>query len=232
MPIFHFDKYGNIEFSGSQSWTKKWFLENPERKKYIQKENIGFFQALGTVEGCKKFDDPVEVISLGDAVSQKIQKYFGKDFTADEYTRLLSNQDVQFESILNFQFLEKITHLSFRGISLLYGYIKEKGISLRYFLEDMEKVFRGNHIASIDLQTLNNLLKNNIYPTRNILQFLTKENSTIEKLVEIRENYKKHKKFDVKNPLHKDLEYIEFRYMIDNSTKKSSEIGRGYYDFL
>lgn len=77
-----------------------------------------------------------------------------------------------------------------------------------------EDIFRYDICAldmpNLDLQTIINLIKNQVYPTPYILDTLKTNNMTVPQLKETQNAYKKNKAFDIGNRLHQELEYFHY----------------------
>ncbi len=222
--IIEFEKDNWMEFEWiTQPWTKQWFEEDPKRKEYLKPENIKVLQKHGTVIGLYlidwvilKKDNSIFVEELGFKLSIK------------NYIYLALNNS--FEQIKKLKITNNIEWLNNRNLELIWWYLDEYGISFYYFIKDLNDLDK-----KIDVKILIKLLKNKLYPTKNITDFILgwwDIDDKIQKLINIKGKYKNSWWFNIENNLHLDLEYFDFRIFVDKALKNVQQVWKWYDEYL
>ncbi len=209
-----------LEFEWIKPWTKAWFEEKPERKRFLEKEKIRILKENWTILGLYKLE------WMSEWMKNNKMDYFSKKLWLDiniKYYSFLISLGTEIDIFL--KICQKIDWINEKNINLLIWYIEEHWISVKYFIKDLALLK-----TKIDIKILILLLKNKIYPTKNIINYM-EEWWKIKKLLKMRENYKQKWEFDIDNDLHIDLEYIKFRYVIDTSSNKNSQVWKWYNEY-
>ena len=224
-------------------WTKKWFLEKPERKQYLNFDNIEIIKENWTAiwlgmlwEDFFEFIDDINNVNLWEKFNLLkeiiwINKYILYSYVWEKNGFIFNENIFNIVKGLNINLLrdlwnKNILNLNTKSIKLLFWYLREYWISIYYFLSDINSF----NLEELDIKMFNYLLRNRIYPTKNIIKYL-EEWWTIDELLLIKKNYKNDWWFDVLNEIHTDLEYIDFRYIIDLATKDNLRVWRWYDEF-
>ena len=210
------DKDARWEWIGPRPWTKKWFEEKPERKRYLKPENIKIFKKYWTMCWCWVVGR--EEVRLITETYQEMSDLLWFDVWVRNYVFLLPEWDnIKSLKVEKIEMLKrKIKWINKRTLQLLWWYIKERWIDWKYLMEDLAEYVEKWGLLDIDV--IINMLKEDIYPTKNLLEYVFEREDWregIKQLKDIREKYKKNWWFDPKDPIHIDLEYIEFRRFID-----------------
>jgi len=223
--LLEFEQDKNTEFKWIKPWSKEWFLEKTERKKYLSVEYLEQVHKRWILEFLYfhweeiniKQDKNIDKLSniLWFQIGIKNYIYMKNDFER------LKEEKLDIKQIVN-----KIEWLNKRNLELIWWYLEEIWISYYYFVKDLLLLDK-----KINVKTIIKLLKNRIYPTKTIIDFLEKNNFDIQKLLEVKQNYKINGWFDKQNLLHIDLEYIDFRYLIDKATKKEKQYWKWYLEY-
>ncbi len=204
-------------------FSKAWFLKKPERKEYLKEENLDIIRNYWIVYSIYLFEwkeiwtnKEIEDISKILWFNISVKNYF---YIKKVYDKL-KDENINLKNLI-----AKIEWLNKKTFELIWWLLDEIWISYYYFLKDLN-LLQATTSATLIIK----ILKHKIYPTNNIIKFINKW-WTIEELITIKNTYKKQWWFDKTNILHIDLEYIDFRYLIDKATKKDHQVWKWYIEY-
>jgi len=232
--IINIDSYKYELFTDTIPFTKKWFLEDKHRKKYLQKEYIDIFKHYWTLIWLILFDEinidnTNKNILLYDILKEHNTPFLEKvinvfpDITLWDLQAILKTVNIEDISYILTYLQEhniknKIIWLTLNKCKLIWKYLNNIWISIASFFDDIKNFvipYIQNTNFKININDILKLLKHNIYPTYNILIYINTTDNWINKLVKIRQHYTNNWWWNKNNPLHVDLEYIKFREIVD-----------------